>query len=275
MQRKQYSIVGVINVTPDSYVDGGRFVKIKDVLQRAEDFRAAGADIIEIGGESTGPGSSDVSVDLELQRVLPAVKAIKREFPGLPVSVDTYKGEVAGEALRAGVSMINDVTAGRGDNEMFSIVAGYPDAKYVLMYAKDQTARTTKKPVQYPDVVGAVSDFLITRANVAVGAGVSQDNLVLDPGMGHFLSGDPRYSFEVLARLPEIVSLGYPVFISASRKSFLAGEEKLPVVDRLPGTVAASAIAVLHGAAYIRTHDVQEVRRGCEISNQIKMLRRA
>jgi dihydropteroate synthase len=147
--------------------------------------------------------------------------------------------------------------------------AARADARLVLMYSKDPTPRTTVALTAYADVVADVAEFLTARREAAVAAGVARERIILDPGMGHFVSSDPRYSWELIARLTELRTLGCPLFLSASRKSFLAGSENLPPSERLPGTVAASAIAVLHGASYIRTHDVKEVRRGCEIATEI------
>lgn len=262
-------IVGVLNLTPDSYFDGGEYINLEDALRRTGEMLAEGADIIDIGGESTGPGSVDVSVEQELERTIPVIEAIRDEYPDAVLSIDTWKSVVAREALSAGVSIVNDVTAGRADAELFG-VAAEANAQLVLMYSKDGTPRTTKDPKQYDDVITAIREFLEQRVVAAKAAGVAQESIILDPGMGHFISSDAQYSLAVLARLSELAALGYPLYLSPSRKSFLAGSEKLPPADRLPGTVAASAIAVLHGASYIRTHDIIQVRRGCEIAAGIR-----
>jgi dihydropteroate synthase len=262
-------IVGVLNLTPDSYHDGGKLLRVEDAVRRAGEMLAEGADILELGGESTGPRSPDVTPEEERERVLPALRAIRSTYPEALLSVDTYKAPIAAAALAEGASMINDVTAGRGDPEMFAALAR-SDASLVLMFSKDPTARTTVAMTPYTDVVADVSAFLAARRDAAVAAGISAGRIILDPGMGHFVSSDARYSLELIARLQELQTLCCPLFLSASRKSFLSGAENLPAADRLPGTVAASAIAVLHGASYIRTHDVREVRRGCEIAGEIR-----
>lgn len=259
------SIVGALNVTPDSYHDGGRYVNVDAAVVRAVQMLDDGADIIEIGGESTGPKSADVTEEEELRRVIPALQAIRSRLPSAKLGIDTYKSAVARAALRAGVMMINDVTAGRADPELLQVVA-QSDASLVLMFSKDPSPRTTIAETQFEDVVATVKTFLHDRKEAAVAAGVSADRIILDTGLGHFVSSDARYSFAILARLREFAGLGCPIFLSPSRKSFLAGSENLRTADRLPGTIAASAIAVLHGATYIRTHDVKEVRRGCEIA---------
>lgn len=259
---KDFKIVGILNITPDSYFDGGKHEHIDAAVRRAGELLQEGAEIIDIGGESTGPGSKDVSVDEELSRVLPVVQKILTMEPEIRLSIDTYKSEVAKEAIAAGVKMINDVTAGRADPQMFSVIAA-ADVDYVLMYAKDQTARTTVDNREYDDVIATIAAFLEERAHRAASAGVDRSRIIIDPGMGHFISSIPSYSFEVLRRLNELAPIA-PIFVSPSRKSFLAGSENLPPADRLPGTIVASAMAVRNGASYIRTHDVLPVRRGCE-----------
>ena len=266
--RNNLRIVGILNVTPDSYFDGGQFITTDAAVKRAGELLADGADIIDIGGESTGPNSQDVTEEEELKRVISTIKAIKRAHPDAVMSIDTYKSRIANEAIEAGASMINDVTAGRADPSIFTVAAnaGVP---IVLMFSKDPTPRTTVAQTQYEDVIADISLFLSERKQAAIDAGVDASKIILDPGMGHFISSDARYSLEVLARLRELSALGSPLYVSPSRKSFLAGPENLKAIDRLPGTIAASAIAVLNGATYIRTHDVREVRRGCAVGGEL------
>ncbi len=263
-------IVGVLNVTPDSFHDGGKYVDVETAVAQAEAMIRDGADIIEVGGESTGPKSPDVALEEERARVIPVLLELRKRFPDLRLSVDTYKSEIAREAIAAGATMINDVTAGRSDPELFAVVAAASNVDLVLMFSKDASPRTTVAAAEYTDVIATVSKFLMQRKALAVEKGVNPDRIYLDPGLGHFVSSDPAVSFALLARLEEFQSLGSSFFLSPSRKSFLAGSEKLPTADRLPGTIAASAIAVLHGAAVIRTHDVLEVRRACEIAELIR-----
>lgn len=263
------SLIGVINVTPDSYVPGSRAGSVDDALRRAEQLLAEGADVLEIGGESTGPGSTDVSETDELRRVIPAITAIHERYPKVPIGIDTWKSGVARAACAAGASIVNDVTAGRGDPEMFSIVAA-AGASIVLMYAKDPTPRTTVQETVYDDVIETIRAFLAARRDAALAAGIPAERIILDPGLGHFVSSLPEPSFAILARLGEFESLGCDLLLSPSRKSFLAGVEGLPVASRLPGTIAASAIAALHGARYIRTHDVEAVRRGVEVGVAVR-----
>lgn len=262
-------IVGVLNVTPDSFYDGGALPSVESAVARASRMLADGADILEIGGESTGPRSPSVSLDEELRRVVPAIDAIRSQFPDASLSVDTCKSAVAAAALQRGVAMINDVTAGRADPAMFSTLAA-SGADLVLMYAKDPTPRTTVEALRYDDVVSTIKHFLRERKQAAVAAGIAASRIILDPGLGHFVSSDPAYSFEILRRLPEFLDLGSPILLSPSRKSFLAGPENLSPSERLPATIAASAIAVLQGASFIRTHDVREIRRACDIAVRLR-----
>ncbi len=264
-----FQIVGILNVTPDSYHDGGKFTDVSAAVARVGAMLSEGADWIEIGGESTGPNSTEVTLEQERARVIPVIEAMQKEFPEAKISVDTWKPEVAEASIKAGATMVNDVTAGRGSGgAMFNVLAK-SSAKLVLLYSKDATQRTTIAGKSYENVVAEISTFLRMRRDAAVAAGISKERIILDPGLGHFVSSDPKYSFEILARLQEFLHLGCPLFLSPSRKSFLAGSENLKTVDRLPGTIAASALAVLHGASFIRTHDVLEVRRACEIAMHI------
>ncbi len=265
-------IVGILNITPDSFYDGGKFLDGDSAVQRALALIGEGADILEIGGESTGPHSPSLPVEEELNRTINVIRKMKELKPNSLISIDTYKHQVAEEAIRAGAGMVNDVTAGRSDPLLLSIVAkaGVP---IVLMYSKDSTPRTTIAEKRYDDVVRTVKDFLRERKQAAIDAGVDPSKIILDPGLGHFISSIPDYSFQILARLRELEELGSPLFVSPSRKSFLAGAEKLPTQERLPGTIAASVIAMQNGATYIRTHDVREVRRALEIAGGIEKLR--
>lgn len=269
---KMVQIVGILNVTPDSYFDGGCFISIDAAVARAGEMLAKGADWIEIGGESTGPGSSDVTLEEELHRVTPVIEAIRAAHPEANISVDTYKAPVARMAVRAGASMINDVTAGRMDPEIFT-VAKETGSRLVLMYAKDSGPRTTRTAAHYKDVVSTVKEFVRERRDAALAADIPKRHIILDPGLGHFISSEARYSYEIIARLGEFAALECPIFLSPSRKSFLEGSGHLKTTDRLLGTVAASAIAVLHGAEYIRTHDVTEVRRACEVAAAIRSMK--
>lgn len=260
---KHPAVVGILNVTPDSYFDGGKFVERDAIVARAKQIVDEGGDVIDIGGESTGPGSQDVTIDQEIARVIPAVEAIRSDLPDAWISVDTYKSEVARAAILAGADMINDITAGRGDEGMFSVMA-MTKAPYVMMYAKDESPRTSKADKQYDDVVATIHAFLESRIAFAAKEGIDRAQIIVDPGLGHFVSSDPKYSWEILEKLRAFTYLA-PVYVSPSRKSFLAGSGNLPPSERLPATLEATRIALKNGARFIRTHDVKEtveVRNG-------------
>jgi dihydropteroate synthase len=249
--------MGVLNVTPDSFWDGGETTTVEAAVARATQFQAAGADWIDVGGESTGPDSSAVTLEEERRRVLPVIRALARDVRAL-ISVDTTKAAVAREAVAAGAGMINDVSALRWDAEMADAVAA-TGARVILMYAKDETPRTTRRDVRYDDVVGTVCEFLERRIAAARSAGVADDRILIDPGLGWFVGADPRYSYEILAGLDRIRSLGYPVVVGPSRKSFLAHDgihPPKPVSERLMATAASVAVAAWKGAAMVRVHDV-------------------
>ncbi len=251
-------VMGILNATPDSFWAGSRTPTVRDAVELAQRFEAAGADWIDVGGESTGPDSADVAVDEELRRVIPVVEAVCRAVR-TPVSVDTTKAAVARAALAAGATMINDVSALRGDPEMADVVAA-SNVAVILMYAKDDTSRTTRRAVSYDDVVGAVCEFLLGRMAYAGSRGIAAARMLVDPGLGWFVGADPRYSYEILAGLDRVRALGHPVVVGPSRKSFLAYDgvhSPRPVSERLMSTAAAVAIAAWNGAAMVRVHDVE------------------
>ncbi|MBU0668412.1 dihydropteroate synthase [Patescibacteria group bacterium] len=260
--------MGILNITPDSFSDGGKFLDVNKACERALQMAAEGADIIDIGGESTGPGSQNVSLQEEIKRVIPVIEKVRGKI-NLPISIDTYKHQVALHALNIGADMVNDVTAMRGDGEMAKILAEY-DVPVVLMYAKDQTPRTTTESFKYNDVMATVKTFLRERIEYGMQAGIKRDRFIIDPGMGAFVSSDPRYSLEILRRLNELPELELPILIGASRKSFIGKTLDLPAGQRLEGGLACAAIAVLHGASIIRTHDVKETRRVIDMIDAIK-----
>jgi dihydropteroate synthase len=252
-------IMGVLNVTPDSFSGGGIYSDPNRAIEKAIQMTHEGADIIDIGGESTGPGSLDVTVKEELERIIPVIRGIWGKV-GLWISVDTYKAEVARQALDLGVDMINDVTALRGDEEMVHVLSKY-DVPVVIMYSKDSTPRTTRRDVQYDDVVHTIKSFLEERISFGESNGVDSGRFIIDPGMGAFVSTDAKYSLQIFKSLRDFSDLRLPVLVGPSRKSFIGEVLGLPVEDRLEGTLAACAVAVKNGASILRVHDVKETRR--------------
>lgn len=246
-------IMGIVNVTPDSFSDGGAFLKQQDAEEQILKLIKDGADIIDIGGESTGPGSKDVSADEEMKRVKPLIDFIAKNklTKKAQFSIDTYKAPIARYALENGFAIVNDVTAMRGDRDMIDVLVMY-QPQVILMYSKDKTSRTTSEDKQYEDVIADIKSFLIGQIISLIDAGFPEENIIVDPGMGMFISSDPKYSFEIIDRLPELKQMGYPVCIGVSRKSFLGGKTE----DRDGLSAEWSTKAVENGADIIRIHNV-------------------
>lgn len=249
------SIMGIVNVTPDSFSDGT--LDISDLESQISDLIELGVELIDIGGESTGPGSKDVSADEELNRLRPVIDYIEEEkfHEQALFSIDTYKSEVAEYALSHGFEMVNDVTALRGDEKMLEVLMRH-QPYVVLMYSKDSTARTTAEKQEYEDVIETIKSFLLERAQLLLEAGFPKEKIVLDPGMGAFVSGEPKYSFEIIDRLSELKALGYPLLVGVSRKSFLGGR----VEDRDPDSIKYSKKALDNGASIVRLHNVEMMK---------------
>jgi dihydropteroate synthase len=246
------AVMGILNVTPDSFSDGGRFLGRDEALRQAEAMAADGAAIIDIGGESTRPGAQGVSEQQELDRVIPVLEAV-RTAVGTPISVDTSKATVMREAIAAGASMLNDIRALREEGALGTAAElGVP---VCLMHMQGQP-RTMQVDPQYDDVVREVREFLETRASACRDAGMSEDLLVLDPGFG--FGKTPQQNMAMLANLRQFTEAGYPVLAGLSRKSTLGELTGRPVEERMPASVAAAVIAALQGAAIVRVHDVRE-----------------
>lgn len=246
----QTQFVGILNLTPNSFSDGGRFKEFggeEDSVEVARQMLKDGATVLDLGGESTGPGSTDVSIEEELGRVLPILKRIRAALPEATLSIDTWKSEVAAAALEAGADWVNDVTAGRGDPRIFEMVAKY-GVPMVLMYSKQNSPRTNRDVVEYEDVMKTIKDFLRERIAVARAAGVKE--IIVDPGMGAFVSGEAKYSFEILSRIEELRELGCPILVGSSRKGFL-GEDHL-------GMTLWTTQELVGKVDYLRVHDVFE-----------------
>lgn len=247
--------MGILNCTPDSFSDGGSYLEADAALRHALRMRDEGAEIIDIGGESSRPGAGSVPVDEELQRVLPVIHRILREAPELSISVDTRKVEVAAAALEAGAVMINDISGGR--QELFSLVAEY-GAAIVLMHMRGEPA-TMQSDTRYEDVVEEVRSFLFSRAEEALRAGISREKILLDPGIG-FGKDDPA-NLALLCALPGLGASGFGVLVGASRKSFIGRLCAADVGNRLPGSLAALLPVLGMEGAVVRVHDVAATRQ--------------
>ncbi len=259
-------LVGVLNVTPDSFSDGGDFLDPAKAASHAAAMLDEGAGIIDVGGESTRPGSDRVTLEEETRRVVPVVEEILSERPDAIISIDTCRAATAEAALGAGARIVNDVTALRGDPRMAEVVAE-ARCPVVLMHMLGEP-RTMQRDPRYADVVREVRDFLAERAEHAVAAGVEPENVILDPGIG--FGKTLEHNLALLRHLDELVALGFPVLVGASRKSFLGritGVEEAR--DRVLGTVAANVIAYEKGATLFRVHDVRANREALAVARAI------
>lgn len=243
-------IMGILNVTPDSFSDGGNFYSVENALHQAQLMANEGADIIDVGGESTRPGSTAISATEEIERVLPVIKALRKEIDR-PVSIDTYKASVAAAALKEGAHMINDVWGFRGDPQMAHLAAETGVA-VCLMHNRQEA-------VYKDNLLSEVIKDLRECLETATRAGVKKENIVIDPGIG--FGKTLAHNLILMHRLAELKSLGYPMLLGTSRKSMIGKVLDLPAADRLEGTAATVALGIAAGADIIRVHDVKEMRR--------------
>ncbi len=266
-------IMGVLNVTPDSFSDGGKFFDFDKAIEHAVDIEKQGADILDVGGESTRPSSSPISEHEEIDRVIPVIEEIVDKI-SIPISVDTYKSKVAMKAIESGASMINDVTALSGDSQIVSVVSEF-NIPICLMHMKGTPRDMQNNPV-YNDVMAEVKDYLKNRADYAISKGVKKSNIIIDPGIGFGkrTGKGVEDNCEIIMRLKELKKLGYPILIGASRKTFigniLGGSKSLPADERLYGSIAAAVTSAMNGANIIRVHDVKETHDALKITDVIK-----
>jgi dihydropteroate synthase len=257
--------MGVLNVTPDSFSDGGLWLDPDRAVSHGLEMVAAGAAIVDVGGESTRPGSEPVPEEEELARVLPVVEGLAAEVD-VPISIDTRKPAVARAAVDAGASIVND-TSGEASDRSIDRVAQKTSAAIVLMHSRG-TPATMRSLTDYADVVKDVGDFLTKRARELEDIGVSPASIVLDPGYG--FAKTPQQNLEMLRRIDEHLALGYPLLVGTSRKSFIGAVLDLPEDQRLEGTAATVAWAVASGAHIVRVHDVEEMKRVVVMAEAIR-----
>jgi dihydropteroate synthase len=259
-------IMGVLNVTPDSFADGGLYFDRAAALAQARALVAAGADILDIGGESTRPFADPVSLEEELRRVLPVIETLAPEIP-IPISIDTYKASVARAALAAGATLINDISALRFDPDMAPLAAEL-HAPVVLMHMQG-TPRDMQRRPHYHDLLGELRDFFQDRLDFAASQGLSADLLALDPGIGFGKTW--QHNLEILNRLDVFLDLGCPLLVGPSRKAFIGRILDLPAgEERDVGTLAAMAVAVMRGARILRTHNVAYARQFLAVLEAIR-----
>jgi dihydropteroate synthase len=261
--RHRTLIMGILNVTPDSFYDGGVLCDLSGALARATEMEADGADILDVGGESSRPGAKPVPVEIECERVLPVVESLQPL--GLPVSVDTYHAATAREAVRRGAKMINDISALRFDPEMVHVVAE-AGCDCVLMHMLG-APRTMQQDPQYKDVVDGILAFFEERMGYAVGNGVREEAIWLDPGFG--FGKTVAHNLTLLRRLSEFKKLGRPILIGTSNKSTIGVVLEAPVHDRIEGTAATVAISIANGADCVRVHNVKAMARVAKMTDAI------
>ncbi|MBE0425147.1 MAG: dihydropteroate synthase [Nitrospirae bacterium] len=263
---KKTYVMGILNVTPDSFADGGLYFDKSSAIERAYQLVEDGADIIDIGGESTRPGSESVSIEEELNRTIPVIVSLAKKI-NVPISIDTYKSEVAKTALDAGASMVNDVSGLRFDPLMASIVSRY-EVPVVIMHIKGKPKDMQQNPV-YEALIPEILDYLRSCIKSAMESGIPEDKIIIDPGIGFGKTFE--HNLEIINNLREFTSLGKPLLIGPSRKAFIGkilGD--VPAGERLEGTAAAVAISVMNGANIVRVHDVREMVKVVKVADAIK-----
>ena len=255
-------IMGILNVTPDSFSDAGLFNNVETAVAHAIQMVSDGADIIDIGGESTRPGSEPLSEKEEIERVLPVVQSLRKEI-SVPLSIDTYKPKVADACLKEGAHLINDIT-GLKNPEMRTIIAQH-EIPVILMHMKG-TPKTMQENPEYHDLLQEITDFFRQQITVAQKEHIQQ--IIIDPGIG--FGKTLEHNLQILKHLTVFEELGCPIIVGPSRKSFIGKITGLPVTERLEGTLAAIAISVLNGAHIVRVHDVKECKRAVQVADAIR-----
>lgn len=243
-------IMGILNVTPDSFSDGGQYTLVERAVEHALQMMQDGADLIDIGGESTRPGHDPVSTEQELERVIPIIEALHRQAPHIPLSIDTYKAEVAKQALQAGAHIINDVWGGQADPLMVQ-VAATAQCPIILMHNRDN--------MDYTDLVSDVRHDLQACIDQALQAGVQAEHIILDPGIG--FAKTAQHNLQLMSQLDQLSSLGYPLLLGTSRKKFIRTVLDLPANDVVEGTTATTAFGIAQGCQIIRVHDIKQNKR--------------
>lgn len=262
MIKERTLVMGILNVTPDSFSDGGLFFDVNKAVEHSKQMVNDGADIIDVGGESTRPSSDQVSEEEELKRVKPVIERLVKEVNAL-ISIDTYKPKVVEECIKLGVNLVNDIT-GLRNKEMIEVIAKYK-VPVVIMHMKGDPKNMQQNPT-YKDVVKEIKEFLIDRISEARKAGIK--DFIIDPGIG--FGKTTEHNLQILKRLSEFKSLGCPILVGPSRKSFIGNITGLPANERLEGTLASISIAIMNGANIVRVHDVKECKRAIQIADAIR-----
>lgn len=262
---KTTCVMGILNVTPDSFSDGGSYDGIEEAVKRAKEMVEEGATIIDIGGESSRPGAEFVDEEKELERVLPVIKRLSKEVDVI-ISIDTYKASVAKAAIEAGAHIINDITGFKGDSNMAQIAAKL-DVPCILMHMRG-TPKNMQKKIEYKDVVEDVIAELNESIEIALEAGVKDDNIILDPGIGFAKAFE--HNLKLLKGIKKIEAMGYPLLVGASRKRFIGDILEVTVDERVEGSLAVAVMCAWEDVAILRVHDVLETSRALKVVDAIK-----
>lgn len=261
---KSIQIMGIVNVTPDSFYDGGKYYKKESAIRQGLRLAKQEADIIDIGGESSRPGAKPISVKEEIERVIPVIEGIRKRIK-IPISIDTYKSKVAEEALKSGANVINDISALRMDKEMAELARKY-DIPIILMHMQGTPQNMQKNPC-YKDVIAEIYDFLKQRISFAEEHGIKPKKIIIDPGIG--FGKTVQHNLLIIKHLRKFKALKKPILIGVSRKSFIGKILDLPEQERLEGTLAAICVSILNGANILRVHNVKETKRAVEVVKAI------
>ena len=266
---KRTYLMGVLNVTPDSFSDGGDFSTIESALAQAENMVKSGLDIIDIGGQSTRPGAAEISLEEEIDRVIPVVQILRQKaeiFGSVPISVDTTRSQVAKAAVEVGADIVNDISGATFDSEMLSTVA-HLKVPIILMHIRG-TPQTMQKLTDYRDLIGEIREFLESRIAAAVAAGIDKSHIILDPGIG--FAKNYSQNLEILQQLAKFRGLDCPILVGVSRKSFIGHILNQPLAkQRIWGTAAACTGAIANSADILRVHDVREMHDVCLVADAI------
>ncbi|MGY8787166.1 MAG: dihydropteroate synthase [Fidelibacterota bacterium] len=259
-------IMGIVNVTPDSFSDGGQFYQAESAIDHGLSLIKEGAEILDIGGESTRPGAESISKDEELNRILPVIKGLRKIDQEILISIDTTKSAVAAKAIEAGADIVNDISGLTLDKKMAKVVSKL-DIPVVIMHLNGSPATMQKNP-HYENLVGEISSFFLNRINVAKAAGIQSNKIILDPGIG--FGKTMVHNFTLIQKLNKFCELGFPILIGPSRKAFIGTTLDLPTNERVEGTAAAVSAGILNGARIVRVHDVKEMKRVVTITEKIR-----
>ncbi|MCX7835006.1 MAG: dihydropteroate synthase [bacterium] len=258
-------VMGILNVTPDSFSDGGRYYSLELACKHAEKMLKEGADWIDIGGESTRPGAEEISLQEEQRRILPVIQELIHRFPSIQISVDTKNSDTAKKAIQLGAKMVNDVTAGRYDETMFQVIAE-SNVYYVMMHSRGDS-KTMMNFTHYNNLIHDIYTELMSRVKKAISAGVHQNQIIVDPGIG--FAKTSQQNLIILKNLNELKKWNYPILIGASRKSFIGAIDQSSPQDRLGGSIAVASICAYFRVDYIRVHDVKETVQAIQVVHSI------